>query len=125
MNVTKLLYVLLCVFFFLVGIANGQDFVDAHNFKNKIAKDIVAIEFWVEWNKTNEFSEFVELNDCDKYREYYYKKCKLIKQNLSSAAFGDNDLIYINMKNLWACLIYEKIFNILERKGPESIDIKV
>ena len=36
-----------------------------------------------------------------------------------------NDLIYINMKNLWACLIYEKIFNILERKGPESIDIKV
>ena len=80
MNVTNLLYVLLCVFFFLVGVANGQDFVDAHNFKNKIAKDIVAIEFWVEWNKTNEFSEFVELNDCDKYRVDIGKHPELQKE---------------------------------------------
>ena len=46
----------------------------------------------------NRFYNFGRLKyDCDKYREYYYKKCKLVKQNLSSAAFGDNELIYINM----------------------------
>ena len=46
----------------------SQDFLDADNFGDKIAKDIVAVEFWVEWNSSNEFSEFVELNDCEKYR---------------------------------------------------------
>jgi DNA polymerase elongation subunit (family B) len=46
----------------------------------------------------NMFYNFGRLKyDCDKYKQYYYKKCKLIKQNLSSAAFGDNELIYINM----------------------------
>tara|TARA_A100001201_G_scaffold139903_1_gene132388 strand:- start:559 stop:951 length:393 start_codon:yes stop_codon:yes gene_type:complete len=48
--------------------AKSQEFLTSDNFKNKIAKDIVAVEFWVEWNKTNEFSEFIELNDCEKYR---------------------------------------------------------
>ena len=48
--------------------ACSQDFLTPNNFDDKIAKDIVAVEFWVEWNKTNEFSEFVELNDCEKYR---------------------------------------------------------
>tara|TARA_Y100001973_G_C5179454_1_gene323945 strand:+ start:1479 stop:1871 length:393 start_codon:yes stop_codon:yes gene_type:complete len=48
--------------------SSSQEFLTADNFQNKVAKDIVAVEFWVEWNKTNEFSEFVELNDCEKYR---------------------------------------------------------
>ena len=38
------------------------------NFDSKITKDIGAVEFWVEWNKSNEFSDFVNLNDCEKYR---------------------------------------------------------
>ena len=38
------------------------------NFQDKIAKDIVAVEFWVDWNKSNEFAEFSELKDCEKYR---------------------------------------------------------
>ena len=42
--------------------------ITPNSFDNSIAKDIVAVEFWVEWNKTNEFSEFIELNDCEKYR---------------------------------------------------------
>jgi hypothetical protein len=46
----------------------SQDFLDADSFSDKIAKDIVAVEFWVEWNSSNAFSEFVELNDCEKYR---------------------------------------------------------
>ena len=48
--------------------ACSQDFLTPNSFDNSIAKDIVAVEFWVEWNKTNEFSEFIELNDCEKYR---------------------------------------------------------
>ena len=68
MNITNLLYILVSILFFLVGIAQGQDFLNADNFKEKTAKDIVAVEFWVEWNKTNEFSEFIELEDCNKYR---------------------------------------------------------
>jgi len=48
--------------------AKSQEFLTADNFKSKTTKDIVAVEFWVEWNKTNEFSEFIKLNDCEKYR---------------------------------------------------------
>lgn len=48
--------------------ASGQEFLTASNFESKTTKDIVAVEFWVEWNKANEFSEFVDLKDCEKYR---------------------------------------------------------
>ena len=47
---------------------NGQEFLTPSNFESKTTKDIVAVEFWVEWNKSNEFSEFVDLEDCEKYR---------------------------------------------------------
>ena len=53
----------------LIGLkSNSQEFLSPDNFKDRTAKDIVAVEFWVEWNKSNEFGEFVELNDCEKYR---------------------------------------------------------
>ena len=35
---------------------------------NKIAKDIVAIEFWAGWNESNQFNELNKLNDCNVYR---------------------------------------------------------
>ena len=62
------LHILVAVFFFLFGLASGQDFITTDNFEDKIAKDIVAVEFWVEWNKSNEFGEFELLSDCTKYR---------------------------------------------------------
>ena len=68
MNITNFLYVLISLLFFIVGIASGQDFLTEANFEDKTAKDIVAVEFWVEWNKSNEFAEFVKLDDCEKYR---------------------------------------------------------
>tara|TARA_Y100001963_G_C6731256_1_gene424028 strand:- start:21 stop:413 length:393 start_codon:yes stop_codon:yes gene_type:complete len=68
----KYLDLKLLLFLIIVLIAGvksiGQEFLKPENFKEKTAKDIVAVEFWVEWNKSNEFSEFVELNDCEKYR---------------------------------------------------------
>ena len=63
----KLLFLLIIVLFAL-GKSSGQTFVSSSNFNGKIAKDIVAVEFWVEWNSSNEFTEFAELNDCEKYR---------------------------------------------------------
>lgn len=68
MNVTNLMYILISAFFFVVGILNGQEFINPNNFDNKIAKDIVAVEFWVEWNSSNEFVDLSELDDCAKYR---------------------------------------------------------
>ena len=63
----KLLLVLIIVLFYSTKVS-GQVFLNTSNFEDKIAKDIVAVEFWVEWNKSNEFTEFIELNDCEKYR---------------------------------------------------------
>lgn len=68
MNITNFLYVLISLLFFIVGIATGQEFLTESNFEDKIAKDIVAVEFWVEWNEDNEFAEFSELKDCETYR---------------------------------------------------------
>ena len=68
MNITNYLYILISLLFFIVGIASGQDFLTEANFEDKTAKDIVAVEFWFEWNQSNEFAEFVKLDECEKYR---------------------------------------------------------
>jgi len=48
--------------------ASGQEFINSDNFNDKIAKDIVAVEFWVDWNSSNEFADLSSLSDCSKYR---------------------------------------------------------
>tara|TARA_Y100000401_G_C8281119_1_gene203502 strand:+ start:526 stop:915 length:390 start_codon:yes stop_codon:yes gene_type:complete len=68
MSFTDLIYILITILFFIIGVASGQDFITESNFEDKIAKDIVAVEFWVEWNEANQFTEIVKLNDCEKYR---------------------------------------------------------
>ena len=67
-DISNYLYVLMMVFMFLCGTAFSQDFVTANNFNNKIAKDIVAIEFWADWNKMNQFNELNKLKGCNVYR---------------------------------------------------------
>ena len=52
----------------ICNICIGQDFINKDNFNEKIAKDIVAVEFWVSWNSSNEFVDLSDLNDCSKYR---------------------------------------------------------
>ena len=62
---------LLLLFIFLlilVGKSQSQEFISSDNFNNKIAKDIVAVEFWVDWNSSNEFADLSSLSDCSKYR---------------------------------------------------------
>lgn len=69
MKYLDLKLLLLFIVILLIGSkALSQEFLTPSNFNDKVAKDIVAVEFWVEWNKANEFSEFVDLNDCEKYR---------------------------------------------------------
>ena len=67
-DISNYIYILIMTFMFLCGTAMGQDFVTTDNFNNKIAKDIVAIEFWAEWNQMNQFNELIKLKGCNVYR---------------------------------------------------------
>ena len=67
-DISNYLYVLMMIFMFICGTALSQDFVTADNFKNKIAKDVVVIEFWAEWNQMNQFNELNKLKGCNVYR---------------------------------------------------------
>tara|TARA_R100000781_G_C4018205_1_gene106113 strand:+ start:152 stop:544 length:393 start_codon:yes stop_codon:yes gene_type:complete len=68
----KYLDLKLLIVFILILIAgskaSGQEFINDKNFDEKVAKDIVAVEFWVEWNSSNEFIDLSNLKDCFKYR---------------------------------------------------------
>ena len=68
----KYLDLKLLIVFILILIAgskaSGQEFINDKNFDEKVAKDIVAVEFWVEWNSSNEFIDLSKLSDCSKYR---------------------------------------------------------
>ena len=68
LDISSYMYVLLMILMFLCGTAFSQDFVTADNFKNKIAKDVVVLEFWAEWNQMNQFNELIKLKGCNTYR---------------------------------------------------------
>ena len=67
-DISNYLYVLMMIFMFICGTSFSQDFVTTDNFKNKIAKEVVVIEFWAEWNKMNQFNELNKLKGCNVYR---------------------------------------------------------
>ena len=85
MNIANYILVLLGVLFFIAGTAFGQDFVDSDSFNKTIAKDVVVVEFWVDWNSSNEFTELNRLKECEKYR-VDIGKCNKIqtKYNISA-----------------------------------------
>jgi len=43
----------------------GQEFINPNNFKSKVAKDIVVVEFYAGWNDAN--AAKYELTDCSYY----------------------------------------------------------
>ena len=67
-DLSTTIYILLIALIFSVGSCYGQEFINKDNFKEKIAKDIVAIEFWAGWNESNQFNELNKLKDCNTYR---------------------------------------------------------
>jgi len=46
----------------------AQEFVTSSSFDSKIAKGITVVEFWAEWNKSNEVPFLEDLKDCDPYK---------------------------------------------------------
>ena len=68
LDVSNFIYVLVMFLVFSIGTCSAQEFADASDFKNKIAKDVVAIEFWADWNKMNQFNELNKLKGCNVYR---------------------------------------------------------
>ena len=53
---------------FICGTTFSQDFVTSNNFNNKIAKDIVVVEFWAKFNEANAFADFDKVQGAKYYR---------------------------------------------------------
>ena len=66
-DISNYIYILLMLLAFGCGTVMGQDFING-DFKDRIAKDIVAVEFWADWNSANQFVDLVKLKECEKYR---------------------------------------------------------
>ena len=68
-EVSSYLYVLILVIIYFIGTSSlvSQEFING-DFNDRIAKDIVAVEFWADWNKTNQFNDLAKLKDCNVYR---------------------------------------------------------
>ena len=66
-EISNYVYVLIMLIVFGCSAAVGQEFING-DFKERIAKDIVAVEFWADWNSTNQFADLIKLKECEKYR---------------------------------------------------------
>ena len=66
-EISNYVYILLMLLAFGCGIVQGQTFING-DFKDRIAKDIVAVEFWADWNSANQFADLGKLKECEKYR---------------------------------------------------------
>tara|TARA_B100001113_G_scaffold345653_1_gene335533 strand:+ start:4322 stop:4726 length:405 start_codon:yes stop_codon:yes gene_type:complete len=68
-DVTTWAYVATIIIIYFLGTTMGltQEFING-DFKDRIAKDIVAIEFWADWNSANQFADLAKLKECEKYR---------------------------------------------------------
>tara|TARA_R100001443_G_scaffold104862_1_gene113665 strand:+ start:2571 stop:2960 length:390 start_codon:yes stop_codon:yes gene_type:complete len=85
MNIANHILILLGILFFIAGAALGQDFVSSDNFNKTIAKDVVVVEFWVDWNSSNEFAELSKLKECEKYR-VDIGKCNKVQKEYNISA---------------------------------------
>jgi len=66
-EISNYIYVLMMVLVFVCSTAFGQDFING-DFNEKIAKDVVAVEFWADWNAANQFNDLAKLKECNVYR---------------------------------------------------------
>ena len=66
-EISSYIYVLIMLIVFGCSAAVGQEFING-DFDDRIAKDIVVVEFWADWNSTNQFNDLVKLKECEKYR---------------------------------------------------------
>ena len=66
-EISNYLYILMMIVMFFCGTAFGQEFING-DFNEKIAKDVVAVEFWADWNAANQFNDLAKLKECNVYR---------------------------------------------------------
>ena len=66
-DISNYVYILLMLLAFGCGVVQGQTFING-DFKDRIAKDVVAVEFWADWNSANQFAELNKLKECEAYR---------------------------------------------------------
>tara|TARA_R100000234_G_scaffold83924_1_gene53250 strand:+ start:81 stop:479 length:399 start_codon:yes stop_codon:yes gene_type:complete len=66
-EISNYLYILLMLLAFGCGTVMGQEFING-DFNEKIAKDVVAVEFWADWNSANQFNDLAKLKECNVYR---------------------------------------------------------
>ena len=66
-EISNYIYILIMLLIFGCSAAFGQTFINS-DFKDHIAKDIVAVEFWADWNSVNQFADLGKLKECEKYR---------------------------------------------------------
>ena len=66
-EISTYVYVLIMLLIFGCSTAFSQTFING-DFKERIAKDVVAVEFWADWNKANQFAELNDLKECESYR---------------------------------------------------------
>ena len=60
----KLLFILL---FICLSAYGSVEFLNNGNFNSKISKGIVVVEYWADWNKSNQFTGLEKLKDCTVY----------------------------------------------------------
>jgi len=66
-EISTYVYVLIMLLIFGCSTVFSQTFING-DFKDRIAKDVVAVEFWADWNKANQFAELNKLKECESYR---------------------------------------------------------
>tara|TARA_R100001129_G_scaffold132729_1_gene94238 strand:+ start:497 stop:892 length:396 start_codon:yes stop_codon:yes gene_type:complete len=66
-DISNYVYILLMLLAFGCGTVMGQEFING-DFKDRVAKDVVTVEFWADWNKANQFAELNKLKECEVYR---------------------------------------------------------
>ncbi len=66
-DISVYVYIFMMLLMFACGTAFSQDFING-DFNERIAKDVVAVEFWAEWNASNQFNDLIKLKDCEVYR---------------------------------------------------------
>ena len=66
-EISNYIYILIMLLAFGCGSVMGQEFING-DFKDRIAKDVVAVEFWADWNSVNQFADLGKLKECESYR---------------------------------------------------------
>ena len=67
LEISTYIYILMMLLVIGCSTAFSQTFING-DFNEKIAKDVVAVEFWADWNAANQFNDLAKLKECHVYR---------------------------------------------------------